>query len=126
MRRVFGTAQLDLPRRPAAVSTARVAVRALLARCGLFDSEYGYEVELTAAEIVTNAVQHVGGPVWVDMSVDDGGVTVAASDACAQRPVIGGPDGRNGRGLLIVDALSAAWGSHDMPDGKRVWAYIVR
>jgi hypothetical protein len=83
-------------------------------------------VELTAAELVANAVQHVGGRIWVDMSADDGGITVAASDTSADLPVIGGPDGTNGRGLLIVNALSAAWGSHDIPGGKRVWARIIR
>ena len=29
-----------------------------------------------------------------------------------------------GRGLILVDALAAAWGSTPAPDGKHVWATL--
>jgi signal transduction histidine kinase len=98
----------------------------LLERRGVPEGGYADRVELVAAEIVTNAVRHVGGRIWVDVSADDNGATVAASDTAADPPTVGGADGGNGRGLLIVAALSDAWGSHDVPGGKRVWARVRR
>jgi hypothetical protein len=32
--------------------------------------------------------------------------------------------GRGGRGLILIDALAASWGSTPMPDGKVVWATL--
>jgi hypothetical protein len=37
-----------------------------------------------------------------------------------------GPDFDSGRGLMIVDALSADWGAYREADGKVVWAPVAR
>lgn len=83
-------------------------------------------VELVVAEIVTNAVRHVRGTRPGRYVSRRRGVTVAVSEASVDLPVVGDADGGNGRGLVIVAALLAGWGSHDVPGGKRVWARIVR
>jgi hypothetical protein len=36
-----------------------------------------------------------------------------------------GPGDDSGRGLMIIDALSADWGSYCEADGKVVWATII-
>lgn len=35
-----------------------------------------------------------------------------------------GPDDENGRGLLLLDALSVRWGVEQGPEGKTVWCEL--
>src|SRR3954452_12532360 len=67
---------------------------------------------LLTSELVTNAVRHGSGPVGVRLAWDDRQVRVRGEDASPQRPVVraidqGAPDGR---GLMLIDALSEDWG----------------
>ena len=71
-------------------------------------------VLLLASELVTNAVRHAATPFEITVDVDDDGVRVAVIDGDVDhgpRVRHPGPDDTNGRGLLLVDQLSAVWGS---------------
>jgi len=88
---------------------------------------------LIVSELVTNAVlatraARLPDPVrmWV-LSDGDGGVLFLVWDATMPPPVgrTVGPDAEHGRGLAIVDAVAACWGSYHVGGricGKVVWA----
>ncbi|OLF18137.1 hypothetical protein BU204_08390 [Actinophytocola xanthii] len=90
------------------------------------------DVMMVAVELVTNAYDHGDGPrvirmvhhrtpCWIEIEVDDFNV---------QAPALGrsrfGPEAHRGRGLVLVDRLSSAWGTREHGDGngKTVWARI--
>lgn len=82
---------------------------------------------LVANELVTNAVQHAGGPLAlrVDLSADAVivGVTDAHGGSAAVRP---GRGNAHGRGLLIVRGISDSWGvTRHRGGGKTVWARLA-
>jgi anti-sigma regulatory factor (Ser/Thr protein kinase) len=78
--------------------------------------------ELLVSELVTNTVRHAGtaGVLHIALvprvrvTVEDDSV-----DELQQRPAPADDD--TGRGLAIVDALSAAWGWERTATGKRIW-----
>lgn len=114
----------SLERVPESAGAARrLVVRALDAWClsGLTGS-----VELVVSELVSNAVRHASG-AGVRVSVVRVGerrVRVSVFDGDRTRPRVRqpGPDGEQGRGLLIVAAEATAWGVDLLPGGKSVWA----
>lgn len=104
------------------------------------------DVELVASELTTNAILHAGGAVEVVVERRDGGVRVVVHDGrpdvvpSAPPPVLG-PVGEDddeldrmarslfertttGRGLLLVQAFSDAWGVEVDPAAKGVWAEV--
>jgi anti-sigma regulatory factor (Ser/Thr protein kinase) len=121
---------------PGAVSCARHHARQLLWDLGL--KELIEPVELVVSEIVTNAVRASGGldephlapaiaPIvrfWLSVEAD--GVLVLVWDGSPLKPERQdlAPDATSGRGLLLVELFSAAWGSFELAHepGKVVWA----
>jgi anti-sigma regulatory factor (Ser/Thr protein kinase) len=83
------------------------------------------DIVLLATELVTNAVRHGRGEVAVRLWPGPDVVRVEVSDANPHRPEPGGYDldAEDGRGLLIVGALSSRWGTAPLPGGagKTVW-----
>lgn len=94
-------------------------------------------VQLVASELVANAVAASramdGGPfpVWFCLLSDGKRLSIVVWDACAAPPVQMDPaeDVEAGRGLMLVDALSAKWGWYpavwDRIEGKAVWALVA-
>ena len=81
-------------------------------------------VLLLASELVTNAVRHAATPFEITVDVGRDRVKVAVIDGDVDhgpRVRQPGPDDTNGRGLLLVDQLSAVWGSDRIGRGKSVW-----
>ncbi|WP_165984766.1 ATP-binding protein [Streptomyces sp. YIM 98790] len=120
-----------LPADPASVPRARRAVtEALPAGCR---PQLRDDLRLLASELVTNAVRHHscadrGQLVELVLWPADGHYWVAVSDggpALSLAPADPGPDSCGGRGLLLVDAVSAAWAVVPRPArGKSVVAGI--
>ncbi|MEV6547248.1 ATP-binding protein [Streptomyces sp. NPDC051597] len=120
----------DLAARPESAAAARRHTAEITLRWGLGE-EVGDAAALVVSELVTNAVVHTAGTlVSCELSFATGHLTVAVRD---QGYGAGGPtlcdadDGEErGRGLLLVDALSVAWGCHDVPrgTGRIVWARL--
>jgi anti-sigma regulatory factor (Ser/Thr protein kinase) len=121
-----------LPSIPESVRTARFHVRAALGFHGL--SNYAEDAELITSELVTNAVQHVRsdgtGTIGVTLALvwNPPSVAVVVSDSSTDEPVRRDtPTGsEQGRGLHIVEALSAHWGWRPEDDGKSVFALLAR
>lgn len=108
-----------------AVPAARGRLSAVLDDWGL-DGELHENVLLVATELLSNAVEHGGAPVELVVEAHGGGVRVEVHDTAtaAPRPRSPEPRGGRGRGLRVVDSLSADWGWTDEPDGKIVWADV--
>lgn len=122
------TTRLTLAARPSAPRWARALMRDALTRWGfaaLVDT-----AELLASELVTNAVEAMGGTavVVVRVSADDRVlIEVWDPDPHAPVPVHPGPDAENGRGLLLVERLAKEWGHYRDPyGGKIVWCELAR
>jgi anti-sigma regulatory factor (Ser/Thr protein kinase) len=122
---------LPLAALPTAPACARGHVRSVAMEWGLAD--LADTAELLASEMVTNAVQASGRlrivetpvvRIWV--TSDRESLVLGVWDASAAMPVRqeAGPGDDSGRGLMIIDALSADWGSYREADGKVVWALI--
>jgi anti-sigma regulatory factor (Ser/Thr protein kinase) len=121
-----------LPSIPESVRIARLHVRAALGFHGL--AEYVEDAEIITSELVTNAVQHVRidgfGTVGVTLARawNPPAVTVVVSDSSpdgpVQRDALAGSE--RGRGLQIVEALSAHWGWRPQVGGKVIYAVLAR
>lgn len=88
--------------------------------------ERSAEVQLVASELVANACRHGGVPVSYDIALEAGYllVTVQDTDPRSRPSQRGTHRGESGRGLLIVAALSRAWGCRPTGRGKIVWARL--
>ena len=126
---------LELGAIATAPGTARGLIRERLPRWGL--GHLQYTAELVATELITNSVaatrEFAGAerlpPVRVWLLGSDVTLAITVWDAVARKPVRRDVDwfDESGRGLGIVDTLSAEWDSY-LPQhpfwGKVTWAYI--
>ncbi|HTJ37624.1 MAG TPA: SpoIIE family protein phosphatase [Dactylosporangium sp.] len=87
------------------------------------------DVLLLLDEVVTNAIQHTVGAVHVRLELGPSRLRVSVADRSERPPSLrrAGAEAENGRGLLIVASLAAAWGSEPVAGGgKEVWFEIPR
>ena len=117
----YGQARLEVPS-VAELAGARAFGRRVLAEWGadhLTDS-----VTLLVTEMVANALLHTDGTAWLELRRQDGVVRVMVTDTVSRvpRPRPLDQDASNGRGLLVVGALSLEWGVEPSGEGKTVWA----
>lgn len=86
-------------------------------------------VELLSSELLANAVLHgpEGGSVFVQVALGDGHVRITVADTGTGAPVVlqRDPGASSGRGMAIVDALAARWGSHADDTGTTVWFEVA-
>lgn len=81
---------------------------------------------LVVTELLSNAMEHGGGPERLSLALADGTVRVRVCDHASERPELQvlDPLQVRGRGLHLVEALSSRWGWSDDPPGKVVWAEV--
>jgi anti-sigma regulatory factor (Ser/Thr protein kinase) len=123
---------LELGALPGAVACARLHARQVLWEWGL--SGIAEDAELLVSELVTNATQASLSVEWIQpvglwLSSDRSRLLILVQDTSGRppRPTGGaGEDEERGRGLLIVEAISAKWGwdAKNGSTGKVVWALI--
>jgi anti-sigma regulatory factor (Ser/Thr protein kinase) len=117
---------------PEQVGITRCLVRAGLEYRGL--GHYASDAEVVVSELVTNAIQHASSTdptsdkigvtlmrVWDEEAISIV-VTDSSSVSPAKRKTTAASD--RGRGLQIVEALSARWGWHHEQRGKAVFAIL--
>lgn len=119
--------------RPQSISDARAFSRAYMIKKA--PEDVVTTVELVVSELCTNAVEHTAsgeedGHFVLELEAHPEHVRVAVVDLGAQTdPVVrdeaASVDAISGRGLLIVDAVSKAWGTEPLRVGRRVWADVV-
>jgi anti-anti-sigma factor len=106
---------------PADAGTPRRARRAVASRLG------GHprleELLLCVSEVVTNAVLHAGSPKEMQVRTEGDCLVVEVTDGDVTLPVRRAHDltAPTGRGLRILDELTADWGSRLITGGKVVW-----
>lgn len=132
---------LELWALPHTVPYARRHTRQVLHEWGL--EKLAETVELLVSEIITNAVHASAGPAGSrpgEVTADDASTLlfwlaadgeralIQVWDSCERKPQRQAPElaAESGRGLLLVETLSAEWGSY-VPNGwagKVVWALV--
>jgi anti-sigma regulatory factor (Ser/Thr protein kinase) len=120
-----------LPGIPESVRIARFHVRAAFVFHDL--GQLADDAAVITSELVTNAVQHACCDVTETIGVtiaraeDPDAVIIAVSDPSPHAPVmhIAPPGSERGRGLQIVESLSAHWGWRAEPRGKAVFAILA-
>lgn len=89
------------------------------------------DVVMVANELASNAIRHTssgrGGWFAVELTCYPGLVRVAVADCGGSKEpvVIEDPGGENGRGLFLVQQLSARMGISGNNSGRLVWADIT-
>jgi hypothetical protein len=124
---------LELGAYASAVPCARGHVRSVAMEWGLRD--LADTAELLASELVTNAInasQDLRIPetpvVGLWLVADQFSLVIHVWDGSKEMPVGKEADAHDlsGRGLMIIDALSAEWGSYHRAEGKVVWAMVSK
>jgi anti-sigma regulatory factor (Ser/Thr protein kinase) len=84
------------------------------------------DVALATGELAANAAEHARTPFEVAVSVD-GCIRIEVTDGSATLPLKVEADtySERGRGMAIVEMVSARWGVDVLAGGKRVWAEIA-
>jgi anti-sigma regulatory factor (Ser/Thr protein kinase)/PAS domain-containing protein len=83
---------------------------------------------LVVSELVTNALVHTDGQVRMDLTLVNDRLRIAVADASPRspvRPTSIGWEATGGRGILLVEALTATWGTLPVSGGKQVWAELA-
>lgn len=119
------TAHLDVPLSRDAPCSARRAVTAVLAGWGFRDRDWLDAAAVVVSELVTNAVRHGGGCVALHVEAHDGQVVVSVADGSSVVPRRRDPDGVGGRGIALIEALSAEWTVQNHQGGKRVRVVLL-
>ncbi|MFI6638193.1 ATP-binding protein [Streptomyces sp. NPDC050504] len=121
----------DLPARAEAVAQSRRILREQLVLWGL-DEDFRDTACLVMSELFTNAVVHTDGDrVFGELLCGVDRLRISVRDLGLRfdgpRMRAATADGECGRGLLLVDAVSSAWGAHDASPGpgRVVWAELA-
>lgn len=112
---------------PEAVRHARRFTRRTLRTWGV-PSDTMDTALLVVSELVTNALVHTDGQVRLDLSLVNHRLRLAVADTSPRSPVKNtnvGWEATGGRGILLVEAVSEAWGTVPVSGGKQVWADVV-
>ncbi|MDQ0772517.1 PAS domain-containing protein/anti-sigma regulatory factor (Ser/Thr protein kinase) [Streptomyces aurantiacus] len=111
---------------PEAVRHARRFTRRALRAWGVTDEPDA--ILLIVSELVTNALVHTDGQVRLDLTLINNRMRVAVADISPRTPIKPtsiGWEATGGRGILLVEALSATWGTVPVSGGKQVWAELT-
>jgi anti-sigma regulatory factor (Ser/Thr protein kinase) len=118
-----------LPGTPYSVRMARFYIRAALTYHGLGD--YAEDAETVTSELVSNAIAHASAAA-INLELmrlaDSRAVVVIVTDPSPHPPVKCDPTDltEHGRGLHVVEALSARWGWTPQEPGKAVFAIFSK
>jgi anti-sigma regulatory factor (Ser/Thr protein kinase) len=113
-----------LPASPASASEARRFVESVLIRAGA--AALADTAKLVVSELVANAILHTATPVDVVVKVDGDRARIEVHDGSPQLPVRKNYSNMSGtgRGLMMVERMSRAWGAEPTSTGKVVWCEL--
>lgn len=121
-------ARIAVPGDPSAVAFARDRVITQIQAWGVrLGEEKRNAVKLVASELITNAAVHAGGFVTVGLYLSEDRLLLVVHDGNSEPPKRQNTteDDEGGRGLVLVDVLSARNGWEPTSRGKKVWAEFV-
>ncbi|MCH6160682.1 SpoIIE family protein phosphatase [Streptomyces marispadix] len=110
----------ELTAEPSSVGRARTLVLDQLSEWGL--DEMAFTTELVVSELVTNAIRHAVGPVYLRL-IRDRSLHCEVSDKGHTSPNLrhSATDDEGGRGLFIVAQMVQRWGTRYTTSGKTIW-----
>jgi anti-anti-sigma regulatory factor len=110
---------------PVAISVGRRLTAGICELWGV--SHLSAPAQLVVTELLSNGVRHARTPMELSLIHVRPHLRVAVRDGSTELPrrIDTDTGGDTGRGLVIVEAFSASWGSSLVPDGKVVWAVIA-
>jgi anti-sigma regulatory factor (Ser/Thr protein kinase) len=85
------------------------------------------EATLALSELVSNAVEHAGGPIAVAVARWDGRLRIDVTAPLTEhvpRLLCPSRATSSGRGLRIVNALASSWGWQDCGSRRTVWVAL--
>ncbi|MBP0452243.1 serine/threonine-protein phosphatase [Kitasatospora sp. RG8] len=109
---------------PEGLAETRAMLRQALAAWGAADLLS--DIELTADELITNALVHTDGGALLTIELRAGTTPCIRLEIRDRSSVLPhrrapGETATSGRGLLLVDALTGSWGVEPLGSGKNVW-----
>ena len=118
-------ASLELAPAPESAAAARVFVDRTLRQWGC--RELIDDARVVVTELVSNVIHHAGtdSDIRIELDLDRHTIRMGVADHAGGRVVMrtSGPHADpGGRGLHLVDGLSARWGVDQFADRKLVWA----
>jgi signal transduction histidine kinase len=120
--------RIRLPLQPTS-SAAATARKMMDEACGQWGvAPLRDTARLIVTELVSNAVRHAATALEVSLACADDAVHISVRDYSRTMPHRGEPvppTVEGGRGLLVVDLMSRAWGTTATHDGKVVWASLA-
>jgi anti-sigma regulatory factor (Ser/Thr protein kinase) len=116
--------QVQLPCQPESSRRARQLVRQTCQEWSIPDIIP--DAVVVASELIDNMVQHARSEGQLRLELRRNKLSVAVTDADPRQPQLRLPglSGAGGRGLVLVNRLSRAWGSAARLGGKVVWAVL--
>jgi len=121
---------IALPALPTSPSWARRYTRFFLESCQGIIQNTTEEAELLVSELVTNAVRFGGArPISLSLRNFREVLLVEVYDSNSNPPILSNAGGgaENGRGLLLVNALSKEWSYSLLPGGgKIVYCFLAK
>lgn len=115
-----------LPSDLRAAAAARVVIRSCLQEWDLAALED--DAELVVSELVGNALRHGKSPLTMTIARSEGALLLAVEDAAptlVPSPRRADANATDGRGMLLITALSRRWGCTTGPATKIVWAELA-
>jgi anti-sigma regulatory factor (Ser/Thr protein kinase) len=115
-----------VPRAPESSARLRSLLWTTFA-CWECDSQRLDDAALVLSELVGNAVRHAeGATLQVRLRRTEDVLRIAVHDGSPARPAPrqASFEDENGRGMLIIEALSHRWGWEPLATGKVVWADV--
>jgi anti-sigma regulatory factor (Ser/Thr protein kinase) len=97
-------------------------------RRGAVPTSAASDIVLLVDELASNVEEHAPGWMTVDLEFAEHSVLIVVSDPHPSRMPVPGdppPDRPNGRGLMVVAALSTGWGVVLGRTSKAVWAEVA-
>jgi anti-sigma regulatory factor (Ser/Thr protein kinase) len=118
-------AELELPLDETSAAHARRFLRQT--GCTAHAGHVLEDAVLLVSELVTNSVRYGGPPVVVAVDCEETALSVRVRDGSPVLPEVESapPSAERGRGLTLVDIVSADWGVERDADGKQVW-FVLR
>ncbi|TDC74533.1 ATP-binding protein [Streptomyces hainanensis] len=117
--------EMQIPSRPDSLRLARELTRECLDVHWLLPVELTENAVLLVSELVGNAIQHTGAPVFgLRIRGRRGWIRIEVMDPSRALPCmlpVRRADAVNGWGVFLIGALADRWGADILPWGKSVW-----